>query len=177
MEKGARAMTLPSDPSQTASSVNFAQALENLYTDLERILQTMTPKAKTEHTFVRRRPDDELVREIGAMPGRPRLYEIRERDLKVARHLYTGSGYSGIEVQVPVDIVYPGQDRDDAASWQAAAFSDWFQFSNLLLDSTSIVGSGIQARMAWDSPEIIPFVDDPWFLLRIRVTALLHVAQ
>jgi hypothetical protein len=111
------------------------------------------------------------------MPGRPRLFEIIERECRVTRHLYTGVGFSGIEVEVPIDITYPAQDREDLASWQAAAFSDWFQFSNLLLDSTTITADGVQARMAWDGPSIIPMGDDPWFILRIRVTALLHVAQ
>lgn len=158
-------------------SVNMAQALESIYSDLEGVLVGMTPTAKTEHSFARRRPDDEQLRALKDSPGRPRLFEIAESEMRIRRHLYTGAGYSGIEISVPVDIMYPTHDGGDDASWHAAAFSDWFQFCHLLIDSTSIVGDGIQARMAWDGPEVIELAEDPWFVLRITVTALLHVAQ
>lgn len=155
----------------------MAQALENVFADIEAIIVAITPNARPDHKFARRQPSDTPLREIKDMTGRPRLFEIQEHEIRKTRDYYTGAGYSGIEVEFPVDILYPTADRGDAASWTAAAFDDANEIQHRVLDTTTIAGDGIQCRTAWDTAEIRPFAEDPWFIMRVKITALLHVEQ
>jgi hypothetical protein len=154
----------------------MAQALEALYSDLEGILLALVPDSRPDVRFAVRQPQDEALRPLAESTGRARLFEVMESEWQVSKHLYTGGGRSGIEITVPIDVMYPSTDPRDTASWHAAAASDWSRFAHRCLD-TVITGSGIQARMCWDTPKFSDVASDPWFVMRMTVRALLDVEQ
>jgi len=154
---------------------SMAAALESLYADLEGMLMGLVPDAKPTHRFARRQPQDEQLRAITSITGRARLFEIREAALTVTRLVYTGAGSSGIEVSVPIDVLYPAADPGDAASWAAAAISDWSAFHHLCY--TASTATAVQARTCEATPVMSPLENDPWFLMTMTVVALLDVEQ
>jgi hypothetical protein len=153
----------------------FAAALENLYADVDALIFALVPDAKQDYRFVRRYAPDEALRELDKMPGLPRMYEICESQIKMLRHVYTGGGTSGIEISVPVEIMYPATDPGDSASWVAAAMSDWSRLLHDMYDSSSSVG--VQARTCEASPVFRPVDEDPWMIMTITIKALLEVEQ
>jgi len=153
----------------------FAAALENLYADIDALLAALVPDAKVDYRFVRRQAQDEQVRDLEKMTGMPRLYEIEEHGMSVTRHLYTGGGTSGIEITVPVRIMYPQADPGDSASWLAAAMSDWSRLLHDMYNGTS--AAGVQARTCEASPKFERIPEDPWMIMVITVKALLDVEQ
>jgi len=153
----------------------LAAALENLYADIDSLVFALVPDAKKDYRFVRRQAQDESLRELDKMPGLPRMYEICESQIKMLRHVYTGGGTSGIEVSVPVDIMYPATDPGDSASWVAAGMSDWIRLLHDMYDRSSAVG--VQARTCEASPVFRHVSEDPWMIMTITVKALLDVEQ
>lgn len=153
----------------------FAAALENLYADIDSLLAALVPDAKVDYRFVRRQAQDEQVRDIEKMPGLPRMYEIMEREIKMTRHVYTGGGTSGIEITVPVRVMYPATDPGDTASWVAAAMSDWSRLLHDMYTNTS--ATGVQTRTCEATPVFEDIADDPWMIMVITVKALLDVEQ
>jgi hypothetical protein len=153
----------------------LAAALENLYADVDSLLAAIVPDAKVDYRFVRRHAQDEQMRDLEKMPGMPRMYEFLESGIKIIRHLYTGGGTSGIEITVPLRIMYPATDPSDTASWIAAAISDWSRLLHDMYDDTS--AAGIQARTCEATPTFIDVVDDPWIIMEITVKALLDIEQ
>jgi hypothetical protein len=153
----------------------FAAALENLYADIDGLLAALVPDAKIDYRFVRRQAQDEQVRDIEKMTGLPRMYQIDEQSMAMTRHLYTGGGKSGIEITVPVRIMYPSIDPGDSASWLAAAMSDWSRLLHDMYDAST--ATGVMARTCEASPKFEKIADDPWMIMVIIVKALLDVEQ